>query len=786
MIEQFAAARLLTTDESSTGEEIVDVAHEALIRGWPRLQQWVDENPTALRVHRDLTDAAEKWDHLGRKRGYLYSGPRLDEAKALASRYGDDLNDLERTFLKSSLGARQRRVILAGGAVALFSATLAVLGIFSLVQGQLARQAAGEATTNALLSDSITASTESPALGQRLAAEALVRGNELGMDLTQLTNNATSMIGTGRYARVPLSFETAWTDPAGRVVVGTGSRATAMFDVRDGREIVAFERPVLDVMFSTDPSAGVFVVAYENESELRRITDGAVISGPATMGVVMFSAEPGALAMVVSYGNRESPAQNSQPAEVRSLVDGAVIRELGAPAQVEYQDPELRLALVRFLHGGAEVVDLTDGSKVAAYPSIPAKAPLFMSQTGTSLLSVEDGACTVWSIDPLQSVDLGQPCPSPDSPDLWADFDRSGRMVQIGTESRVRFVDAASGSTLMSIESPYRVGAMSTGSKFVVATGGAAGTRLYETATGRVIAEFADDATDQGYGIEFSQDDSLVYLPLGDLSTVVSTSTGKVLASGPRPPEFFEDETGAFPYGGVGFSHDGEWLIAVVGDHSEVRRVNAADRPGVAVPDGAAFWPDSDGALVVSDHGLLRVEPDGKVDEIISLPSVTMRAIDYRTVGSNTAAIVRFTSPRGSQAQPVSVLTPDGRLRPLDETVTTARFTDDPGRTYIVGTYSNQRTSLWDQSDKPKRLSVPESLGASTWDPDARWLATTTATGETYLVDVTWLVAMANSSPSTDVAWLEQQVCEGPPRTLVDDAALTQRLGDAPHSCRGR
>ena len=337
----------------------------------------------------------------------------------------------------------------------------------------------------------------------------------------------------------------------------------------------------------------------------------------------------------------------------------------------------------------------------------------------------------------------------------------------------------------MTIESPFRVEGMSPGSKYVVATGGAAGTRLYETATGRVIAEFADDASSQGFGIDFSQDGSLVYLPLGDLATVVSTATGKVVTSGRRPPEFFEEEFDGYPSGGVGFSQDGKWMIAVVDDHSEVRRVDAADRPGIEVPYGATFWGDGDGSLVMTDHGLLRINPDGTVDDVLSRPSVTMHAIDYRTVGPNVAALVRFTGADGQLAEPISLLTPDGRLRPLDDTVINGQFSEDPGRSYIMASDSKQRTSLWDTSDKPKRLSVPDSLVASAWDPDARWLAATTATGDAYLVDVAWLAAMANSNPSTDATWLEQQVCEGPPRSLVADAALAQRLGEQPHSCRG-
>ena len=38
----------------------VDVSHEALIRGWPRLRRWLDEDRAGLRVHRRLTEATEE------------------------------------------------------------------------------------------------------------------------------------------------------------------------------------------------------------------------------------------------------------------------------------------------------------------------------------------------------------------------------------------------------------------------------------------------------------------------------------------------------------------------------------------------------------------------------------------------------------------------------------------------------------------------------------------------------------------------------------------------------
>ncbi|MFI1480296.1 XRE family transcriptional regulator [Streptomyces sp. NPDC020747] len=94
VLDRAARARLLTL-----GHERVEVAHEALIRCWPRLHGWLSEDRDALRVLRQLTDAAHAWETLGRDPGALYRGTRLDMAAALDR---GSLSVKEREFLDVS------------------------------------------------------------------------------------------------------------------------------------------------------------------------------------------------------------------------------------------------------------------------------------------------------------------------------------------------------------------------------------------------------------------------------------------------------------------------------------------------------------------------------------------------------------------------------------------------------------------------------------------------------------------------------------------------------------
>ncbi len=92
-----ADARLITTHESTA-----EVAHEALIREWPRLREWLNENRDGLKLHRHLTEAAQEWELLERDPSALYRGARLAQAKEFAVTNVNVLNAGERAFLDAS------------------------------------------------------------------------------------------------------------------------------------------------------------------------------------------------------------------------------------------------------------------------------------------------------------------------------------------------------------------------------------------------------------------------------------------------------------------------------------------------------------------------------------------------------------------------------------------------------------------------------------------------------------------------------------------------------------
>ena len=150
----------LTQDRLLTKtEDTVEVAHEALLREWPRLRAWLEEDVQGHQLRQHLTHAAQQWEETGREASEVYRGARLSAALDWAATRGPDLNEQERDFLSESRQAsereaeRQRRTnrrlrgLLVGTAVFLVVALVA--GGLALVQRGRARDEAVRAENQA-------------------------------------------------------------------------------------------------------------------------------------------------------------------------------------------------------------------------------------------------------------------------------------------------------------------------------------------------------------------------------------------------------------------------------------------------------------------------------------------------------------------------------------------------------------------------------------------------------------------------------------------------------------
>jgi WD40 repeat protein len=103
-------ARLITT-EGTGADGAVEVAHEALVRGWTQLRNWLDAERSGLRIHRRLTEDSREWTNAGpeSQEDFLYSGGRLAILREWAATHRDELNSIEAAFLAASEELERRR-----------------------------------------------------------------------------------------------------------------------------------------------------------------------------------------------------------------------------------------------------------------------------------------------------------------------------------------------------------------------------------------------------------------------------------------------------------------------------------------------------------------------------------------------------------------------------------------------------------------------------------------------------------------------------------------------------
>ncbi len=141
-IERFGSARLLTFDrDSSTREPTIEIAHEALLREWPRLRRWLDDDRDTLRQHRRLTATSELWLERDRDPSELYRGAGLVSAEPLLTSERISLNSTEREFLQAGIAARTEGEVAERRRMSrlrrLVAAT-AVVAVLALIAGGLA------------------------------------------------------------------------------------------------------------------------------------------------------------------------------------------------------------------------------------------------------------------------------------------------------------------------------------------------------------------------------------------------------------------------------------------------------------------------------------------------------------------------------------------------------------------------------------------------------------------------------------------------------------------------
>jgi WD40 repeat protein len=422
VIELLVGARLVTSDDG-----VVELAHEALARAWPRLRDWLDEDVEGQRILRHLTAAADTWDAMGRPDSELYRGVRLARALDWRTRVAPDLTGTERTFLdagqeladaerhaaehRTRHQARQNRRLRALlTATAIFLVGSIIVGFVAVGQRDRAQRAGRVATARELAAAANANLQVDAERSILLALEAVDRSRSGdGTTLPEAEEALHNAVNASRIElRVPRAGGRVDWSPDGTVFVTEGPEDSGIVDIRNaqtGEAVLSFrghDGDILDVAFNHDGT----LLATTGDDGAVRIWRTATGDELHTVRVPVTDETWGVEGPSFSRdGSRFAAAWPGEGlVKVIDLASGRLVREIRSvalPNTTTFDPTGARLAITSF-GGHAAVVDLASGDEAFAlgehllYPIMDAA----WSPDGRSIATAAfDGAVRVYDGD---------------------------------------------------------------------------------------------------------------------------------------------------------------------------------------------------------------------------------------------------------------------------------------------------------------------------------------------------------------------------------------------------
>jgi len=176
-LEPFVAARLLVVDAAADRRVWIELPHEALIRHWHTLRNWIDAERDDLRLLHRAQESARAWRDAAGKRGSLWRPPDLVRLQQLSHRR--PLPALPAAFLAASARDHRfaRRAVWGFAAMFLLVALGGAFAVYSKWQSDIAARQLSE--SNIALA----------------AARAALSATELATLSEQSTRNGDAMTG---------------------------------------------------------------------------------------------------------------------------------------------------------------------------------------------------------------------------------------------------------------------------------------------------------------------------------------------------------------------------------------------------------------------------------------------------------------------------------------------------------------------------------------------------------------------------------------------------------------